>query len=235
MQAVVLQTGRGGWPLSVFLKPDLKPFYGGTYFPPSPRFDMPSFKQILQGIINAWETNPDGICKNADTITEAVQSQQGQSISGAKLPDLDAAVNKLIKAYDWEYGGWGQAPKFPQPMLIEFLIQRAMNGDNTASELVEHALYQVSKGGLFDLVGGGFHRYSTDRYWLIPHFEKMLYDNAQLALAFVHGYALSGNPNFCWIAEKTLNFIQRELTHPHGGFYASLDADTPEDEGRYYC
>ena len=234
MQAVVLIAGRGGWPLSVFLKPDLKPFYGGTYFPPFPRFGMPSFKQILQGIINAWRTNPDGISKNAKTIIEAVETQQGHFISGTKLPDLDATVKKLFKTYDWEYGGWSQAPKFPQPMLIEFLIQRALNGDFKAKELVEHNLNQLSRGGLFDLVGGGFHRYSTDRYWLIPHFEKMLYDNAQLALAFVHGYALTGNPVYRWIAEKTLDFICTEMTHPLGGFFASLDADTPDGEGRYY-
>ena len=129
----------------------------------------------------------------------------------------------------------GSGTKISPTDLNEFLIQRAMNGDNTASELVEHALNKLSKGGLFDLVGGGFHRYSTDHYWLIPHFEKMLYDNAQLALAFVHGYALTRNSNFHWIAEKTLNFIQKELTHPQGGFYTSLDADTPEGEGRYYC
>ena len=234
MQAVVLLTGQGGWPLSVFLIPDLKPFYGGTYFPPSPRFGMPSFNQILKGIINAWETNPDGISQNANSITAAVQSQQGQSISGEKLPDLDAAVNILIRSYDWENGGWGDAPKFPQPMLIEFLIQRAFSGDQTAYKVIEHALEHLSKGGLYDLVGGGFHRYSTDSKWLIPHFEKMLYDNAQLALIFTHDYALTGNKYFRWIAEHTLNFIQRELTHPQGGFYASLDADTPEGEGLYY-
>ena len=234
MQAVVLLTGQGGWPLSVFLTPDLKPFYGGTYFPPSPRFGMPSFIQILKGIINVWETNPDGINHNANIIIAAVQSQQGQSISGEKLPDLDAAVNKLIRSYDWESGGWGSAPKFPQPMLIEFLIQRAFSGDQAAYKLIEHALGHLAKGGLYDLVGGGFHRYSTDSKWLIPHFEKMLYDNAQLALAFTHGYAITGNKYFRWIAEHTLNFIQRELTHPEGGFYASLDADTPDGEGRYY-
>lgn len=234
MQAVVLLTGQGGWPLNVFLTPDLKPFYGGTYFPPSPRLGMPSFKQIFRGIINAWETNPEGISQSANINTAAVQSQRGQSISSEKLPDLDAAVDKLVRSYDWQNGGWGGAPKFPQPMLIEFLIQRALNGDQTAHKLVEHALEHLSLGGLFDLVGDGFHRYSTDSKWLIPHFEKMLYDNAQLALTFTHGYALTGNPFFRWVAEKTLNFIQRELTHPQGGFYASLDADTPEGVGRYY-
>ncbi len=234
MQAVVLLTGQGGWPLSVFLKPDLKPFYGGTYFPPSPRFGMPSFKQVLQGIINAWDTNPDGINKNANVITEAIQSQQSQSITGSIPPNLDDVTRQLINTYDWKNGGWGGPPKFPQPMLIEFLIQRALSGDQTASKLVVHALENMSLGGLFDLVGGGFHRYSTDSRWLIPHFEKMLYDNAQLALTYTHGYALTKNPYFRWVAEKTLNFIQRELRHLQGGFFASLDADTPEGEGRYY-
>lgn len=234
MQAVVLLTGQGGWPLSVFLKPDMKPFYGGTYFPPSPRFGMPSFKQVLQGIINAWDTNPDGIKKNANVITEAIKSQQSESITGSIPPNLDDVTRRLINTYDWKNGGWGGPPKFPQPMLIEFLIQRALSGDQTAYKLVVHALENMSLGGLFDLVGGGFHRYSTDSRWLIPHFEKMLYDNAHLALTYTHGYALTKNPYFRWVAEKTLNFIQRELSHLQGGFFASLDADTPEGEGRYY-
>jgi uncharacterized protein YyaL (SSP411 family) len=234
MQAVVMLTGQGGWPLSIFLTPELKPFYGGTYFPPEPRYNMPSFTQILDGISNAWQTKTEGINKNAEIITESLQSQQGQSIKGALLPDLDVATQKLIDTYDWKKGGWGTAPKFPQPMLIEFLIQRAFSGDKQAYELVEHALEHLSMGGLYDLVGGGFHRYSTDASWLIPHFEKMLYDNAQLALAFIHGYALTKNPYFRWIAEQTLDFIQRELTDNQGGFYASLDADTPDGEGRYY-
>ena len=234
MQAVVILTQRGGWPMSVFLTPDLEPFFGGTYFPPSPRYGMPSFEQVLMSVLDAWHNQRSDVDKSARSITRAIQSQFDQPAENGVKLDLPNIVNSLHNTYDWKNGGWGHAPKFPQPMLIEFLIQRAMTGNLKAIKLVEHVLDRMSQGGMYDLVGGGFHRYSTDASWLIPHFEKMLYDNAQLAEAYLHGYALTGNTYFRQVAVQTLQFIQREMTSPEGGFYASLDADTPEGEGRYY-
>jgi hypothetical protein len=235
MHSVVMLTGQGGWPLSVFLTPDLEPFYGGTYFPPIPRHGLPSFNQVLSSVIDTWNNNPDAIRNNARILTDEIAKQHSQLAQSDQPPDLTAIVNRLHRAYDWQTGGWGRAPKFPQPMLIEFLILSAQTGNAKAKELVTHILAQMAQGGMYDLVGGGFHRYSTDAHWLIPHFEKMLYDNAQLALAYLHGYALTGEPRFLEVTHATLAFMQREMTHPQGGFYASMDADTPEGEGRYYA
>ncbi len=234
MQAVVLLTGQGGWPLSAFLTPDLKPFFGGTYFPPIPNYGRPSFNQVLLSVNDTFRHRPESIKNNAEIITQAVKEQYRLSKPANKEIDLDQIVDSQFQSYDWQDAGWGKAPKFPQPMIIEFLIQRAFAGSQKAYRIVDHILDHMSRGGMYDLVGGGFHRYSTDGQWLIPHFEKMLYDNAQLALAYLHGYFLTGNIYFRHVVVKTLEFIQREMTSPQGGFYASLDADTPEGEGRYY-
>jgi uncharacterized protein len=235
MQAVVLLTGQGGWPLSVFLTPDLKPFYGGTYFPPQPRHGLPAFNQVLLSIIETWHNQPESISNNAEILTSAIQKQQVLQEEPEEQLDLAAIVDRLAAAYDWETGGWGHAPKFPQPMLIEFLIQQALIGNQKALKIADHLLDRMASGGLFDVVGGGFHRYSTDAHWLIPHFEKMLYDNAQLALVYLHAYALTGKTTFLEVTNSTLDFIQREMSGPEGGFSASIDADTPEGEGRYYA
>lgn len=235
MQAVVMLTGQGGWPLSVFLTPDLKPFYGGTYFPPIPRHGLPSFNQVLNSVIDAWKNQPEVLRKNASVLTEEITKQQNHQLDPEKTADLDAVIDRLHTAYDWDSGGWGRAPRFPQSMLIEFLIQRALAGNPNATEMVSHLLKSMVRGGMYDLVGGGFHRYSTDAHWLIPHFEMMLYDNAQLALAYLHGFALTGENNYRKFAESTLDFMHRDMTSPEGGFYSSIDADTPEGEGRYYA
>jgi uncharacterized protein len=235
MQAVVLLTGQGGWPLSVFLTPDLKPFYGGTYFPPRPRHGLPAFTQVLLSIIEMWHNQPESISNNAEILTSAIQKQQTLQEEPEKQLNLSAIVDRLAAAYDWDAGGWGHAPKFPQPMLIEFLIQQSLIGNQKALELEDHLLDQMARGGMYDLVGGGFHRYSTDTYWLIPHFEKMLYDNAQLALVYLHAYALTGKTSFLEVTKETLDFIQREMADSAGGFFASIDADTPDGEGRYYA
>lgn len=234
MQAVVMLTGQGGWPLSVFLTPDLKPFYGGTYFPPIPRHRLPFFNQVLNSVIEAWKNQPEVLKKNASILTEEITKQQGDQFRKEENIELDAIINRLQSAYDWDTGGWGRAPRFPQPMLVEFLIQRALTDSPQATELVSHLLSSMARGGMYDLVGGGFHRYSTDAHWQIPHFEKMLYDNAQLALAYLHGYALTGENRFRKVAESTLDFMHREMSNPDGGFFSSIDADTPEGEGRYY-
>jgi len=235
MRAVVALTGQGGWPMSVFLTPGLKPFYGGTYFPPMPSYGRPSFTQVLKSVIDVWHNNPQAVQKNAQVLTNAVKSQfQVPDDSDQKI-NLDSIIKVLNQNYDWQKGGWGNAPKFPQAMLIQFLLQRAMKGDHLAEKMAAHVLDHMSQGGMYDIVGGGFHRYSTDAIWLIPHFEKMLYDNALLAQVYLHAFALTGDPVYKHIVTNTLDFILRELAHPDGGFYASLDADTVDGEGRYYA
>lgn len=234
MRAVVSLAGQGGWPMSVFLTPNLEPFYGGTYFPPIPSYGMPSFTQILRSVIDVWENDPQAVQNNARIITNEVRAQFEIEANEAPALDLDNTVEDLNQNYDWRAGGWGKAPKFPQAMVIQFLIQRAFKGDLIAKKMATHALDHMAHGGMHDLVGGGFHRYSTDADWLVPHFEKMLYDNALLAQAYLHGFALTGNPYYKKITIATLDFILREMTHPNGGFFASLDADTSAGEGRYY-
>jgi hypothetical protein len=160
MQAVVLLTGQGGWPLSVFLTPDLKPFYGGTYFPPSPRHGLPSFNQVLTAVIESWKGQQESVQKNADILTSAIKSKQNQQTNTTSSLDLDAIVASLHSSYDWHSGGWGRAPRFPQPMLVDFLIQRAQAGNTQAAEITEHLLTRMAQGGMYDLVGGGFHRLS---------------------------------------------------------------------------
>jgi len=234
MRAVVALTGQGGWPMSVFLTPDLEPFYGGTYFPPHPSYGMPSFTQLLKSVIGVWNNNPQAIQNNAQVITTAVRSQFQLSDNEEQIIDLEAVVQKLYQSYDWQSGGWGNAPKFPHAMPIQFLLQRALKGDSLAEEMATHVLDHMAQGGMYDLVGGGFHRYSTDAKWLVPHFEKMLYDNALRAQVYLHGYELTGNPVYKQITMDTLDFILHEMAHPDGGFFASLDADTIDGEGRYY-
>jgi uncharacterized protein YyaL (SSP411 family) len=236
MNAVVAMTGQGGWPLSVFLTADGLPFYGGTYFPPAQRQRLPAFREVLENILRSWLVERARINKSGRKLVEHLKEQSHWVSSALPIQKfyLDRAVDALETTYDWPHGGWGAAPKFPQPMTIEFLLRQATRGSERALRMAVHVLEAMSRGGMYDVIGGGFHRYSTDYRWLVPHFEKMLYDNAQLALVYLHAYQVTGETAWRQVCESTLDFIQRELTDPKGGFYCSLDADADSKEGTYY-
>ena len=232
MGAVQAMTGGGGWPMSVFLTPDGRPFYGGTYFPDRPSHGLPSFRQLLEGIDRAWREQRGELEDAGRRLVDQLATQSANAVGPAPGPDLlDTAVALLERSFDSANGGWGSAPKFPQPMTIEFLLRRAAAGDGRALPLARRTLDRMADGGIHDQLGGGFHRYATDAIWLVPHFEQMLYDNAQLARVYLHAWALTGEARYRAVATGTLDYIARELTTVDGAFAASQDADTDGVEG----
>lgn len=243
MTVVQAMTGSGGWPMTVFLTPNLEPFYAGTYFPPEDGHGRPGFRRVLEALHNAWENEREKVVGSATDI--ARQLREGSSRAPMGSGDFDsslteAAVNRFRDSFDAEWGGFGSAPKFPSPSNLEFLLAHHVRMDRTQSPdpgalyLVTETLRHMASGGMYDQLGGGFARYSVDVSWTVPHFEKMLYDNALLVRVYLHAWQITGNPEFSRIVRETLDYLQREMMHSSGGFYSAQDADSEGIEGKYF-
>ena len=247
MNFVQSSTGSGGWPMSVWLAPDLKPFYGGTYFPPDNRYGRPGFKTLLEYIANAWTSDREKILESSRNIVEELrkntQVQASASGLGADEAAFDSCFQVFRRTYDPAHGGFGQSPKFPRPVAFDFLLRyHARSGNREALDMSLHTLRQMARGGMYDQLGGGFHRYSVDEHWLVPHFEKMLYDQGQLATSYLEAFQITGEEELAAVARDIFKYVQRDMTHSGGAFYSAEDADSVIDpahphekgEGAFY-
>src|SRR5438128_2568068 len=236
MDAVQAMTGSGGWPMTVFLTPDGKPFYAGTYFPPEDRHGLPGFTRVLTGVAETWRERRQDLDGQGSKVLQSIGRLAALRESTEPLGEdiLRGAHGALRRAFDPEWGGFGGAPKFPQPMTLEFLLRCHLRGYDGSLEMVVRTLDRMTAGGMYDHVGGGFHRYSVDGRWHVPHFEKMLYDNAQLARVYAQAWQVTGVETYRRVAERTLEYLLREMRHDGGAFFSSQDADTDGVDGLTY-
>ncbi len=242
---IILWTGSGGWPMSMFLTPELKPFYGATYVPPTSKYGLPGFEDLITQLYDAWHNRRDEVLDSGNKIIEHIRDASQNKETAGELNNelLLKGAQQFKNGFDEEYGGFGGAPKFPRPPGINFLLRAYYRfGDSESLQMVIRTLLQMARGGMYDHLGGGFHRYSVDRYWRVPHFEKMLYDQAQLALNYLEAYQITGDNYFAGVTADILNYVSRDMTSPEGGFYSAEDAESAlsfddmhdKEEGAFY-